>query len=94
MPQMLEAIFGNLTAERVLLFLHAYDEGYARQIADTFGYHGVLCKSNCTVSRVAACLSADRWGARGCSLGIRAIRSRRNCANCWRAQWSTCRIVR
>ena len=37
MPQMLEAIFGNLTAERVLLFLHAYDEGYARQIADTFG---------------------------------------------------------
>lgn len=34
---MLESLFGNRTAERVLLYLHAYEEGYARQIARTFG---------------------------------------------------------
>ncbi len=33
---MLETIFGNRTAERVLLYLQAYEEGYARQIAATF----------------------------------------------------------
>ncbi len=30
---MLEAAFGSLTAERVLLFLHRYDQVYGRQIA-------------------------------------------------------------
>jgi len=34
---MLEGIFGNRTAERVLLFLEQYGEGYAREIAGTFG---------------------------------------------------------
>lgn len=33
---MLEGIFGNRTAERVLLFLEQYGEGYAREIAGTF----------------------------------------------------------
>ena len=33
---MLEAIFGNATAERVLLYLENYDEGYAQAISDTF----------------------------------------------------------
>lgn len=33
---MLEAIFGNATAERVLLYLENYEEGYAQAIADTF----------------------------------------------------------
>lgn len=30
---MLEAVFGSLTAERVLLFLHRYGEAYGRQTA-------------------------------------------------------------
>ncbi len=34
---MLEAAFGSPTAERVLLFLHRYDEAYGRQIAAAFG---------------------------------------------------------
>ena len=34
---MLEGIFGNPTAERVLLYLEQYSEGYARAIAATFG---------------------------------------------------------
>ncbi|MDH3513180.1 MAG: winged helix-turn-helix domain-containing protein [Gammaproteobacteria bacterium] len=34
---MLEATFGSLTAERVLLFLHRYDQAYGRQIASAFG---------------------------------------------------------
>ena len=33
---MLEATFGSLTAERVLLFLHRYGQGYGRQIAVAF----------------------------------------------------------
>ena len=33
---MLEGLVGNKTAERVLLFLQAYGEGYAQQIADRF----------------------------------------------------------
>ena len=34
---MLEAAFGSLAAERVLLFLQRYDEAYGRQIAVAFG---------------------------------------------------------
>jgi DNA-binding transcriptional ArsR family regulator len=34
---MLEAVFGNATAEKVLLYLEQYGEGYAKAIADTFG---------------------------------------------------------
>ena len=34
---MLEALFGNATAEKVLLYLQQYEEGYATAIADTFG---------------------------------------------------------
>lgn len=34
---MLEGILGNRTAERVLLYLEQYGEGWARGIADTFG---------------------------------------------------------
>lgn len=34
---MLEALFGNKTAERVLLYLQNYEEGYAREIAETYG---------------------------------------------------------
>jgi hypothetical protein len=34
---MLEALFGNRTAERVLLYLENYEEGYAREMATTFG---------------------------------------------------------
>jgi hypothetical protein len=33
---MLEALFGGATAEKVLLYLAAYGEGYARQIAACF----------------------------------------------------------
>lgn len=33
---MLEGIFGNRSAERVLLYLEQYDEGYASAIAATF----------------------------------------------------------
>lgn len=33
---MLEAAFGSLAGERVLLFLHRYDRGYGRQIALAF----------------------------------------------------------
>jgi predicted ArsR family transcriptional regulator len=33
---MLEPILGNSTIEKVLLFLSAYREGYAKQIADVF----------------------------------------------------------
>jgi DNA-binding transcriptional ArsR family regulator len=33
---MLEGVFGNSTAERVLLYLEQYGEGYAKAITDTF----------------------------------------------------------
>lgn len=36
---MLEAAFGSLVAERVLLFLHRYEQGYGRQIAAAFDTH-------------------------------------------------------
>jgi DNA-binding transcriptional ArsR family regulator len=32
----LEGIFGNATAEKVLLYLEQYGEGYGKAIADTF----------------------------------------------------------
>jgi hypothetical protein len=32
----LEGVFGNATAEKVLLYLEQYGEGYAKGIADTF----------------------------------------------------------
>jgi DNA-binding transcriptional ArsR family regulator len=34
---MLEALFGSETAERVLLFLQVYEDGYGREIAATYG---------------------------------------------------------
>lgn len=34
---MLESLFGNATAEKILLYLERYEEGYATAIADTFG---------------------------------------------------------
>ncbi len=34
---MLEALFGSSSAERVLLYLQNYDQGYGREIAATFG---------------------------------------------------------
>jgi DNA-binding transcriptional ArsR family regulator len=34
---MLDTLFGNKTAERVLLYLANYGQGYARQIASTHG---------------------------------------------------------
>jgi len=34
---MLQALLGNATAEKVLLYLEQYEEGYATAIADTFG---------------------------------------------------------
>jgi len=33
---MLEGLFGNATAEKVLLYIEQYGEGYALAIADTF----------------------------------------------------------
>jgi hypothetical protein len=33
---MLEALLGNATAEKVLVYLENYGEGYAKAIADTF----------------------------------------------------------
>lgn len=33
---MLEGLLGNATAEKVLLYLEQYGEGYAKAIADTF----------------------------------------------------------
>ncbi len=33
---MLEALFGNRTAERVLLYLQNYERGYATEIANTY----------------------------------------------------------
>ncbi len=33
---MLKGVFGNATAERVLLYLEQYEEGYAKGIADNF----------------------------------------------------------
>ena len=34
---MLDLLLGNATAEKVLLYLERYEEGYAKAIADTFG---------------------------------------------------------
>ncbi len=34
---MLEVVFGSLTGERALLFLHRYEQAYGRQIATAFG---------------------------------------------------------
>jgi hypothetical protein len=33
---MLEAVFGNATAEKVLVYMEQYGEGYGKAIADTF----------------------------------------------------------
>ncbi len=33
----LHGLFGSETAEKVLLFIENYEEGYAKKIADTFG---------------------------------------------------------
>jgi len=33
---MLEKLFGSKTAERVMMFMYAYKEGYAKQISDNF----------------------------------------------------------
>ena len=33
---MLDLLFGNATAEKVLLYIQRYEEGYAKAIADTF----------------------------------------------------------
>lgn len=33
---MIEGIFGNRTAEKVLLYLERFEEGHAREIADVF----------------------------------------------------------
>lgn len=33
---MLEGIFGNATAEKILLYLEQYEEGYAKALSDTF----------------------------------------------------------
>ena len=33
----MEAILGNATVEKVLLYLHRYGKGYAREIAQCFG---------------------------------------------------------
>ncbi len=33
---MFESLFGNATVEKVLLYLHNYNEGYASEIAATF----------------------------------------------------------
>jgi len=38
---MLEGILGNATAEKTLLYIEAYGEGYAPGIADTFGLPSV-----------------------------------------------------
>jgi DNA-binding transcriptional ArsR family regulator len=34
---MLEAVFGSSAAERVLLYMQNYEQGYGREIAATFG---------------------------------------------------------
>ncbi|HVH19041.1 MAG TPA: ArsR family transcriptional regulator [Myxococcota bacterium] len=34
---MLEGLLGNATAEKVLLYLEQFEEGYARRIAEDFG---------------------------------------------------------
>jgi len=34
---MLEAVFGSVAAEKVLLYLQAYDQAYGREIAAAFG---------------------------------------------------------
>ncbi len=36
MDHMLEALFGNRTATKVLLYLENYEEGYGKAIAETF----------------------------------------------------------
>ncbi len=38
---MLEAVFGSLAAERVLLVRHRYEQAYGRQIAVVFRSSGV-----------------------------------------------------
>ena len=38
---MLDAIFGSKSAKAVLLFLQTYDEGYGREMAQTFGVRPV-----------------------------------------------------
>ena len=34
---MLEALFGNVTVEKILYYLSVYGDGYAKQMADLFG---------------------------------------------------------
>ena len=49
---MLEVIVGGVTAERVLLYLQAYDEAYGREIASTFGLAQSQVQKQLTETRV------------------------------------------
>ena len=65
---MLDALLGNKTAERVLLYLANYRQGYARQIASTHGSPvSVVLKQLAPDGRSHIC--ASRSGVIYCFLG-------------------------
>lgn len=59
---MLEALFGSAAAERVLLYLHVYDEGYVRGIASTFGLSTSQVQSQLLKFEDAGLLVSTRLG--------------------------------
>ena len=69
---MLEAILGGITAERVLLYLQAYDEAYGREIAAALGLAQSqvqkqlrkLESGNVLVSRLAGRARLYTWNPR------------------------------
>jgi predicted ArsR family transcriptional regulator len=59
---MLEALFGGATAEKVLLYLTAYGEGYARQIADRFSIPVSMVQKQLTKFEAAGLLASRLQG--------------------------------
>lgn len=59
---MLETLFGGATAEKVLLYLAAYGEGYARQIADRFSIPFSMVQKQLTKFEAAGLLASQLQG--------------------------------
>ena len=62
---MLEALFGSKNRERVLQFVLANGEGYAKEIADFYDSSVDLIQKQLENSSLEECLSLRQWGVHG-----------------------------
>jgi DNA-binding IclR family transcriptional regulator len=59
---MLEILFGGATAEKVLLYLASYGEGYAKEIADRFSIPFSMVQKQLTKFEASGLLSSQLKG--------------------------------